>query len=170
VEIAKGAITSFSVLKQIASLVEMAGGKGIGKDETPFESLGGSFAIGSRRAQTSDLALDSADLDINGTGSVGLDAALDLALAATFSQEASQGMLDRTAQLRSLADSQGRIVLHLLAQGTLAQPRIGLDTRAQAKQMQRQAKDQVKEKLRGRLLDLLGGQEEDKTPEPPPPE
>ena len=170
VEIAKGAITSFSVLKQIASLVEMAGGKGIGQDETPFESLGGHFAIGSRRAQTSDLVLDSADLDISGTGSVGLDAALDLALAATFSQEASKGMLDKTAQLRSLADSQGRIVLHLLAQGSLAQPRIGLDTRAQAKQMQRQAKDQVKEKLRGRLLDLLGGQEDDKTPEPPPPE
>lgn len=170
-EIARGALTSFSILKQLASLLEMAGGKGIGKDETPFESLRGSFAIGARRAQTTDLTLDSADLDLNGVGWVGLDAALDLALTARFSQEASRGMVEKTSQLRSLTDSEGNLVLHLLAQGGLAAPKISLDTRAQMRQLDRQKREQVKEKLRGRLVDLLGGKkEESKEEQAPPPE
>ena len=166
-EIVRGAITSFSILKQLAALLEMAGGKGIGKDETPFESLRGSFAIGARRAQTSDLALDSADLDISGGGWVGLDAAIDLAVAARFSQEASLGMIEKTAQLRSLTDREGRLALHLLAQGDLAQPKISLDTRAQVKQLEREKKEQVKERLRERLIDLLGGRPKDEAPPPP---
>ena len=167
-EIARGALTSFSILKQLASLLEMAGGKGIGKNETPFESLRGSFAIGSRRAQTSDLTLDSADLDLSGVGWVGLDAALDLSLAARFSQEATRGMVEKTSQLRSLTDSEGNLVLHLLAQGGLAAPKISLDTRAQMRQLDRQKREQVKEKLRGRLVDLLGGKPEEDEPAPPP--
>jgi AsmA protein len=168
-EIARGALTSFSILKQLASLLEMAGGKGIGKDETPFESLRGSFTIGAGRAQTTDLTLDSADLDLSGVGSVGLDAALDLALTARFSQEASRGMVEKTSQLRSLTDSEGNLVLHLLAKGGLAAPKISLDTRAQMRQLDRQKREEVKEKLRGRLVDLLGGKK-DKDEQAPPPE
>jgi hypothetical protein len=147
----------------------MAGGKGIGKDETPFESLRGSFTIGAGRAQTTDLTLDSADLDLSGVGSVGLDAALDLALTARFSQEASRGMVEKTSQLRSLTDSEGNLVLHLLAKGGLAAPKISLDTRAQMRQLDRQKREEVKEKLRGRLVDLLGGKK-DKDEQAPPPE
>lgn len=50
-EIADGAVTSFSVLKQIAALLEMAGGRGIGKASTPFQSLSGDLAVADRKAR-----------------------------------------------------------------------------------------------------------------------
>jgi AsmA protein len=169
-EIAKGSLTSFSILKQLAGLLEFAGGKGIGREETPFEALSGTFSIGERRARTSDLTLDSADLDLAGEGDIGLDASLDLAVAATFSEDSTRGMIEKTPRLKALTDPAGRLAVHLLAKGNLAKPQIGLDTRAQTRQLGEQKKAEVKEKVRGRLIDLLTGKPKDKeTPPPPPP-
>jgi len=169
IEIADGSLASISMLKQLAGLLEMAGGKGVGKEETPFESLAGTFAIGDRRATTTDLALDSADLDLTANGKVGLDTALDLAVTARFSEDATQGMVATTPRLKSLTDKDGRLTLFLVAAGTLAAPQVGLDTRAQMRQVQDQQKEKVKERVRGRLLDLLGGGSKDTTPPPEPP-
>src|SRR5262249_16879322 len=58
-----GAVASFSVLKQLAALLELAGGKGIGKESTPFESLTAGLSIKDGRARTDDLRLQSPDLD-----------------------------------------------------------------------------------------------------------
>jgi AsmA protein len=171
IAINRGSIASISMLKQLASLLEMAGGKGVGQDETPFESLAGTFAIADRRAVTSDLALDSADLDLAGSGEVGLDTRLDLDVTAQFSEEATRGMVEKTPRLQALADKDGRLTIFLKAGGTLAAPQVGLDTRAQVRQVQEQRKEQVKEKIRNRLLDLLGGQPKEEPPpegQPPP--
>jgi AsmA protein len=171
-QIADGAVTSISVLKQLAALLEMAGGKGIGKDETPFDLLQGHFAIADRRAVTSDLTLDSKDLALQGAGNIGLDATLDLAILARFSEESSRGMTEKNAKMKALTDPEGRVTVHLLARGPLAGPQVGLDTRAQVRQVQEQKKEQIKEKVRDRLLDILGGgkkKEEPPPPEPPPP-
>jgi len=168
-EIVKGTLTSISVLKQLAALLEAAGGKGIGRDETPFERLSGTFAIGDRKAQTSDLALVSPDLSLAGAGDVGLDTSLNLAVAATFSEEATRGMVQKTPAAKALTDKDGRLAVHLLARGNLAQPSIGLDTHAQARQLTEQKKAEVKEKVRGRLLDILTGKpKSDDTATPPP--
>jgi uncharacterized protein involved in outer membrane biogenesis len=172
IAIADGAVTSISVLKQLAALLEAAGGKGIGRDETPFDLLQGHFAIADRRATTSDLALDSKDLDLAGTGNVGLDASLDLGITARFSEEASRGLIEKTSNVKALADPQGRVTVHLLAKGPLAAPKISLDTRAQVRQVQAEKKEEIKEKVRGRLLDILGGgkKKEEKPAQPPPSE
>lgn len=171
IAIADGAVTSISVLKQLAALLEAAGGKGIGRDETPFDLLQGHFAIADRRAVTNDLTLDSKDLDLAGAGNVGLDASLDLGITAQFSEEASRGLIEKTSNVKALADPQGRVTVHLLAKGPLAAPKIGLDTRAQMKQVQAEKKEEIKEKVRSRLLDMLGGgkKKEEKPAEPPPP-
>jgi AsmA protein len=170
IEIADGSIASISMLKQLAALLEMAGGRGVGREETPFESLSGTFAIGDRRAATTDLALDSADLDLGGKGNVGLDTTLDLAVTARFSEAATQGMVEKTPSLKSLTGADGLLTVHLLAGGTLAVPKVGLDTRAQVRQVQERQKEKVKERVRDRLLDLLGGKPENPPPgaEPPP--
>jgi AsmA protein len=169
IEIVKGALTSISVLKQLAALLEAAGGKGIGRDETPFERLSGTFAIADGKARTSDLALVSPDLNLAGTGDVGLDTSLDLAVAATFSDEATRGMVQKTPAAKALTDKDGRLAVHLLARGNLAQPSIGLDTHAQTRQLTEQKKAEVKEKVRGRLIDLLTGKPKpDDTATPPP--
>jgi AsmA protein len=168
--IADGAVTSISVLKQLAGLLEMAGGKGIGKDETPFDLLQGHFAVADRKATTNDLSLDSKDLDLFGTGNVGLDASLDLGITGRFSEEASRGLIEKTSSLKALADPQGQVTVHLLARGPLAAPKIALDTHAQVRQVQAEKKEELKEKVRGRLRDLLGGgKKEEKPAEPPPP-
>jgi len=170
IAITDGSIASISVLKQLAVLLEAAGGKGVGREETPFESLSGTFAVGDRRAVTSDLALDSADLDLDGQGNVGLDTALDLAVTARFSESATRGMVQTTPGLKSLTAGDGRLTVHLLATGTLAAPKIGLDTHAQVRQVQERQKEKVKERVRDKLLDLLGGKPQETAPpqEPPP--
>jgi AsmA protein len=169
--ITQGAVTSISVLKQLAGLLEMAGGKGIGRDETPFDSLTGIFAVGGRRAVTDDLMLDSADLDLSGRGSLGLDMTLDLGVLARFSPEATAGMVEKTAKLKAFTDGEGRLAVNLLASGSLAAPKVALDTTKQVRQFQEQKKAEVKEKVRNRLLDLLGGKKptEEKPPESKPP-
>jgi AsmA protein len=160
VEIAKGALTSISVLKQLAVLLEAAGGKGVGKDETPFESLRGSFAIGGGKAVTNDLALSSADLDMTAQGAVGLDGALDLKAAPSFSVNATKGMVQKTPKIGDLVDSKGRLTLHLTVKGSLAAPSIMLDLSAQTREtrekLKNKAEDKAKEKLRDRLKGLLG--------------
>src|SRR5206468_2090834 len=96
VVLADGSVTSFSVLKQLAALLELAGGKGIGKESTPFESLTTSLSIADGRAKTDDLSLRSSGLDLEGKGWVGLDASLDLDITARFSEESTRGMVEKT--------------------------------------------------------------------------
>jgi len=161
-EITQGRITSFSVLKQLAALLELAGGKGIGRDETPFDYLRGHLNLADAKARTEDLELHATDLDLEGKGWIGLDARLDLAVMARFSEESTRGMLAKNARLGSLTGKDGRLTVHMSLSGDLANPRFGLDTRAQAGE----AREKVKERVRDRLLDRLrkglgqGAQEE----------
>lgn len=152
IEIREGVLTSFSVLRQIATLLEVAGGKGIGREETPFEYLQGTLAIGDRRARTTDLTLHSADLDLDGRGWVGLDATLDLDASARFSEEATGGMVEKYGSLARLTDA-GRLAVHFNLNGSLASPGFRLDTRATT----RQAVAGAKERAEQRLLDRIRG-------------
>lgn len=156
-ELTDGSLRSFSALAKIASLLEMAGGKGIGRDETPFEYLRGTYSIADGRARTNDLVLHAEDLDLQGQGWIGLDATLDLAVKAIFSEEATRGMVAKTSRLKSFTDSAGRLELHLRVTGPLAEPRFGLDTGRQTDQLKEKEKERLEDKARKKLLDLLGG-------------
>jgi len=151
-----GSLTSISVLKQLASLLEMAGGKGIGKESTPFESLKADLTIADGRAHTDDLSLHSADLDLDGKGWVGLDATLDLDVAARFSEESTRGMVAKNARLGSLAEN-GRLTVYFGLKGSLASPTFKLNTGAQVATAKEKAKEKVRERLKDRLLKQLGG-------------
>ena len=172
IEIADGSLTSFSVLKQLAALLEMAGGKGVGRDSTPFEYLRATLAVADRRARTDDLALHSKDLDLEGKGWVGLDATLDLDVAARFSEEATSGMVTRNARLRNLTEKD-RLTVYFALKGNLASPSFGINSQAQSQQVKERAKERVRESLTDRLLKRLGkpaeGQPTDPKPEPSTP-
>jgi AsmA protein len=163
VEMADGAVTSFSVLKQLASLLEMAGGKGIGRDSTPFESLRATLAVSDRRARTEDLALHSPDLDLEGKGWVGLDATLDLDVTARFSEEATSGMVAKNARLGSLTEAD-RLAVYFSLQGDLASPRFRINTQAQVRQVRERAREKLRDSLTDRLLKQLGQPDEGETP------
>jgi hypothetical protein len=138
----KGKLTSFGFLKQLAQVLEAAGGRGIGKDETPFDSLTGTFDIRGGRAATQDLRLDSTDLDINGRGSIGLDQSIGMDAGVVLSEAVSADMVAKTAKLKSFVNGKGELALDLKVGGTLQKPSIGLDS----KMLKRAAEDSLKKK------------------------
>lgn len=146
-----GKLTSFGFLKQLASVLEAAGGRGIGKDETPFDSLTGTFAIAGGRAATQDLKLDSADLDINGKGGIGLDQSIGMDVGVVLSPAVSSDMVAKTAKLSSFVNGRGELALDLKVGGTLQKPSIGLDS----KMLKRAAEDTLKKKGSDVLRKLL---------------
>jgi len=137
-----GKLTSFGFLKQLASVLEAAGGRGIGKDETPFDSLTGTFDIRGGRAATQDLKLDSADLDINGKGSIGLDQSISMSTGVVLSQAVTTDMVAKTAKLKSFVNGKGELALDLKVGGTLQKPSIGID----ANMLKRAAEESLKKK------------------------
>lgn len=137
-----GKLTSFGFLKQLASVLEAAGGRGIGKDDTPFDSLAGTFDIRGGRAATQDLRLDSADLDITGKGSIGLDQSIAMDTGVLLSAEVSTDMVAKTPKLANLVNGQGQLALDLKIGGTLQKPSIALDPRM----LKRAAEDTLKKK------------------------
>jgi AsmA protein len=155
VEVADGSVSSFSVLKQLAALLELAGGKGIGKESTPFEKLRMGVSIADGRARTDDLSLHSADLDLEGRGWVGLDATLDLDVTSRFSEESTRGMVEKNARLGSLTED-GRLVVYFALKGNLSSPTFRLNTKAQAHTAKDRAKEKLRERVKDRLLKQLG--------------
>jgi hypothetical protein len=137
-----GKLTSFGFLKQLAEVLAAAGGRGIGKDETPFEALTGTFAIAEGRAATQDLKLDSADLDIAGKGSVGLDQTIAMDVGVVLSQAVSADMVAKTSSLSRLQNQAGQLALDVKVGGTLQKPSIGLDP----KMLKRAVEDTLKKK------------------------
>ena len=137
-----GKLTSFGFLKQLASVLEAAGGRGIGKDETPFDSLTGTFDIGGGRAATQDLRLDSADLDISGKGSIGLDQSIAMNAGVALSPAVSADMVAKTAKLKSFVNGKGELALDLKVGGTLQKPSIGIDP----SMLRRAAEESLKKK------------------------
>jgi AsmA protein len=146
-----GKLTSFGFLKQLAQVLEAAGGRGIGKDETPFDSLTGTFDIANGRAATKDLRLDSADLDINGRGWIGLDQSLGMDVGVVLSRSVSADMVAKTAKLKSFVNRNGELALDLEAGGTLQKPSISIDP----KMLKRAAEDALKKKGADALRRLL---------------
>jgi uncharacterized protein involved in outer membrane biogenesis len=153
-ELTRGVLTSVDVLRQLAVLLEMAGGKGIGKEQTPFESLRAALRVENRQARTDDLLLRSADLDLEGRGWVGLDATLNLDATARFSEASTSGMVQKNAGLGRLTEG-GRLVVYFNLSGDLAAPKFRLDTRAQARQVRETASERAKEKARDRLRERI---------------
>ncbi len=155
VELIDGSVSSFSVLRQLAALLQLAGGKGIGRESTPFESLRMRLAIADGRARTDDLALHSTDLDLEGRGWVGLDATLDLDVTSRFSEESTRSMVEKNARLGGLTEN-GRLVVYFALKGDLASPTFRLDTRAQAQTAKERAKEKLRERVKDRLLKQFG--------------
>jgi uncharacterized protein involved in outer membrane biogenesis len=137
-----GKLSSFGFLKQLAQVLEAAGGRGIGKDETPFDSLTGTFAIAQGRAATQDLKLVSPDLGINGKGSIGLDQSIAMNVGVVLSQSVSAAMVQKTATLKSVMNGKGELALDLTVGGTLQKPSIGVDP----KMLKRAAEEELKKR------------------------
>jgi hypothetical protein len=148
-----GKLETFGILKQVRSILEMAGGRGIGKDETPFERLTASFAVQGGNAETSDLEFRSPDIDLDGGGVVDLGGPLKLQVLASFSKAASDDLVRETRQLKVRVGPDGRLTVPLAIRGTLTSPQVKLDLDRVLKEgLQQSIEDLGKKSLLRKLL------------------
>jgi AsmA-like protein len=153
--VTNGKIASIGMIKQVMKLLEAAGAKGIAKDDTPFERLTAHFDVAKGTARTSDLQFRSADLDFDGTGTVGLGGALHLDLLGSFSSSVSAQLVAKTPALKIRQGSDGRLSVPLQVRGTMTAPQVGLDLdkvihEGLKKEIQKEGKKKLLEKLFGR--------------------
>ncbi len=125
--IGDGKIVSFGVIKQVMKTLEIAGAKGIAKDETPFDRLSAHFDLVSGTAGTKDLEFRSPDLDGDGAGTVGSGGALHLDVLASFSKTVSDDLVAKTHALSIRQGADGRLSVPLRVRGTIQDPSIQLD-------------------------------------------
>ena len=153
VEIRDGSLRSVGILRQAAHALEKAGGRGIGKDETPFETLAASFVLGEGLARTSDLRLRSADLDFDGAGTVDLEGPLALDVRTAFSAAASTLLVARTPQLKFRIGDDGRLTIPMKLRGTISSPRVEIDLETI---LEEGLRDRLRGGKQGLLRRLLG--------------
>jgi AsmA protein len=158
-DIRDGALTTVGLLETVAALLEAAGGRGIGRDQTPFRSLGGSFAVTSGVAHTDDLALLADDLRLDVRGDVDLTGPLVLEGVVSFSPEVSASMVQQTGALQVRQGADGRLTVPLTVRGTLSAPKVQVDVQRILKEgireESRQALQRKVEKTTKKLLDRL---------------
>lgn len=154
-EVRDGRIASVGVLRQVAVVLEKAGGKGIGREDTPFRSMTATFRIAGGVSRTEDLAVRSDDLDLDGKGTVGLDGRLDLEILVSFSRAVSTAMTDRNSKLRYRVGQDGRLSVPLRMAGSLVEPEVRVDLdRVLSEGVGRILEEKAK---KGFLKKLLGG-------------
>ncbi len=155
VAIENGKIASVGVIKQVMSVLEVAGAKGIAKNETPFDHLSANFDVAQGTATTKDLEFRSADLDGDGAGTVGLGGAVKLDLLASFAKGISDQLVAKTHALSVRQGPDGRLSVPLQIRGTIQEPRIQLDLEkvikeGALKQLKQEGTKSLLKKLLGR--------------------
>lgn len=148
-----GKIASVGVIKQVMGVLEIAGAKGIAKDETPFDGLSASFDLKAGTATTRDLAFRSADLNGDGAGTVGAGGAVRIDLLASFAKAISDQLVAKTHALAIRQGPDGRLSVPLQIRGTIQEPRIQLDLEKVIREgALKQLKEQGTKSLLKRLL------------------
>ena len=154
VSVTGGKIASFGMIQQVMKLLEVAGAKGFAKDETPFDSLAAHFDLAKGVATTHDLAFRSADLDLDGGGTVGLGGAIHLDVTGSFSKPVSDQLIAKTPQLDIRRGADGRLTVPLQVRGTMTAPKVQLDLE---KVLHEGLKKEIEKEGKKRLLDKLLG-------------
>jgi uncharacterized protein involved in outer membrane biogenesis len=154
-EVKNGTLKSVGVIPQVMTLLESAGAKGVAKDETPFERLSAHFDVAKGIARTHDLQFRSADLDLDGGGTIAEKGKLDLDVTASFSKPVSAQLIEKTPALAIRAGEDGRLTVPLEVKGTLASPSVRLDVdrvinEGLRKKLQKDTKKKLLDKLFGR--------------------
>jgi uncharacterized protein involved in outer membrane biogenesis len=126
-EVTNGKIASVGVIPQVMKLLEAAGAKGVAKDETPFDRLSAHFDVAKGVARTSDLQFRSADLDLDGGGTIAEKGKLALDVTASFSKPVSDQLVAKTNALSIRVGPDGRLTIPLQVGGTLSAPAVHLD-------------------------------------------
>jgi AsmA protein len=152
VSVKDGTIEGVNLLQEALSLLKVAGISLDNAKATVFSTIETDLAIKAGVVHVQRLLMDSHDFQATGNGTIGFDQTLNLKVTLNLSQALSQKLTGSSPAAR-LALSEGRLNVPLLITGTVQAPSYGLDSKALTARVQQQ----VKEKVKGALGDLLKG-------------
>ena len=147
-----GRIEGINLLQQASLLLKVVGVQLDNVKATAFSTIESDFAIKQGLVAVQRLLMDSHDFQATGSGTIGLDQSLDMKLNLNLSQALSQ-KIAAGSPIARVALTGGRLSLPLLITGSTQAPSYGLDTKMFAGKV----KEQVKEKVKGAVGDLLKG-------------
>lgn len=149
-DIADGRISGTSLSKGLAAFIDMDELR-----ELRFDTFAGDVSIRDAQARF-DAVLNSTDVRMKPKGVIGLDGALDMALAAALSP-ALFGKVDRRGRFAGLlADEHGWSQLPLSIRGSIEKPIFSLDPTA--------LKQQALDSLQQRLMERIAPRQTEQTP------
>ncbi|MGE5231665.1 MAG: AsmA family protein [Deltaproteobacteria bacterium] len=140
-QLTNGVIKNFPLLARVNQALGITEGN---DNDTKFESLSGTAAIGGGKAKTNDLLVKAGELSMNGGGVLGFDQSLDFKLHAVMSAAKSQQLVGKLGPLGRLQNAQGEIVVPVTVTGTTRAPKYGVDVGSVVK---KQAKEEIQKGL-----------------------
>jgi len=96
-------------------------------DDLPFTAFSGSARLAAGRIRSEDFVLAGASYQAHGSGTLGLDGALDALVRLSASAALTDDLLGHSAARPALVDEQGRLTVPLRVGGTLEHPRVTPD-------------------------------------------
>lgn len=148
----EGKIEGINLLQQAAMLLKAVGVSLDNVKATAFSTIESDLVIKQGLIGLQRVLIDSHDFQATGGGTIGLDQSLDMKLNLNLSQALSQ-KIAAGSPIAKVAMTNGRLSLPLVITGSTQAPSYGLDTKMFAGKVQ----EQVKEKFKGAVGDLLKG-------------
>ena len=152
VAVKDGRIEGVNLLQETISILKVAGISLDNAKATAFSTIETDLAIKEGIINVQRLLIDSHDFQATGKGTVGFDQTLHLTVTLNLSDALSQKIISLSPAVR-LAMVGGRLNVPLLITGTVQAPSYGLDSKA----LTGKAQEQVKEKVKEAIGDLLKG-------------
>jgi AsmA protein len=152
VAVKDGKIEGVNLLQEAVSILNVAGISLDNAKATAFSTIETDLAIKQGMINVQRLLMDSHDFQATGGGTIGFDQILNLTMNLNLSQDLSQKIAG-ASPVAKLAMKEGRLSLPLIITGTVQAPSYGLDSKA----LTGKAQEQVKEKVREVIGDLLKG-------------
>lgn len=152
VAVKDGKIEGVNLLQEAVSILKIAGISLDNANATAFSTIETDLAIKQGIITVQHLLMDSHDFQATGRGTIGFDQTLNLTMNLNLSQDLSQKIAG-ASPVAKLAMQEGRLTLPLIITGTVHAPSYGLDSKTLTGKVQ----EQVKEKVREAIGDLLKG-------------
>jgi AsmA protein len=149
VDVKNGTLPHLDLVGKVVRALGRPGEAPAGSGEA-FETLGGSFILAGGVARSSDLAFESRDVDLDGTGRLSLgDGTVNVRANLRLSEELTRRMGRDGARLTS---ENGRMTVPAVLSGPIEAPGVAVDVNAMAR---RAAAEEAKKQIGRRLNELL---------------
>lgn len=119
--------------------------------EIPIDKANGKFMISDGIVNLTTL-INSKDMSIDETGTVGMDEKLDLGILVNVSDRLAPKLVSQSSIATFLSSEKGRTSLPLRVGGTISKPSYGVDTRVVGKKVKESLQKKVGEELQKILL------------------